>query len=762
MRPFAGSQTKGSSMLIRLLLGFLTVILLLVSFNFWSFSFFQTNIRNEIIRYNEQNIQFASQRYEEHVELVQKQMYALYFQDHVDLLRGSAGNARFEAYQLVKQELTRVISNPLLYVDNAVLVFKDDPQVLSKVGTNEKATFFEKVYASEDYPLSFWQEQFAKPYSSKLFPASRFVEYPFYPAGAPTDKGTFIPYIVKHWQNDDFYIVAMLDAGKLFNAFNRSASPSFTIMDEDDRVIFSAGGPGPENLRAMMPPDQSYGLFDNTYYFHRTDLTSRLSYVSAVPGESISEQVSRLNLTLLLLLTLALLVSVLVSVVFSLRFNNPVKQIINSIQGIEGAVGQVRTRIREFQLIGRKLDDMQKANAAIERDLMHQTTQLRAYRYLDKLKNIYNGSHGALEGLGQQAFRFIVFEISYRARFWEEMRQGPERLTYFIREFINQALSLECPRSLTFQAESRLIFSVVYDIDDASLDACLHRLLEAMKQDADGYFVTVAVSRMFPEASDYTAAYEQTVSLLQERILNEETQVVKECASREWSHLLAPAQERQFDTNLRAGNAQELLQLLDRHLAQLERRQGTVRQYREFTIDIVQKVRKTLHALRLDEQATESVIGELGSLQSFYSSRQYRMFFSQLLAAACEEIAGKQKNGDPIIDFVTEYVQAHYQKDITLDIVAEKLHITGGYLSTYFKEKTGEYFVDYINNVRIDKAKRMLLEQPGKKIQDIAQESGYQNINSFNRMFKKMSGMSPRDFRRLSRTEEAPLSADEG
>ncbi|MNW01185.1 HTH-type transcriptional regulator YesS [compost metagenome] len=79
--------------------------------------------------------------------------------------------------------------------------------------------------------------------------------------------------------------------------------------------------------------------------------------------------------------------------------------------------------------------------------------------------------------------------------------------------------------------------------------------------------------------------------------------------------------------------------------------------------------------------------------------------------------------------------------------MADKLHITRSYLSTYFKEKTGINFVDYVNSVRIDKAKKLLLN-PAIRIQDAAQFVGYQNINSFNRMFKKSTGFTPSEFRR--------------
>lgn len=746
-------QSRTSSLLIRLLIGFLTVIVLLMSFNYLSFTFFQNNIRNEIIRYNAQNIRFTSERYEEHFQLVQKQMYALYFHDDVDRLQKSRGNARFELLDRVKQEIIKVVGNPLIYVDNAIIVFKEGSLTLSRIGTNDRVSMFEKFYASRDYPDSFWQNQFKESYTAKMFPMSMFYEHSFHKSGDVTAKGLFIPYILKHWQNDDFYLVAMMDANKLFDAFHRSVNSNFIILDKQGLPLYSTGGLANRADLPELPLDKTYFLHDNTYYFYQIGQTSGYTYLNIVPGASISEQVSKLNLTLFILLVFALIVSVIISVLFSVRFNRPVKQLVSSLQMSRGEDVRFKSNIREFELIGQKLDDMFQTNARIQSDLAQKNIQLMSYDYLNKLKKIYSGSIGAADRISMQEYRFVVYEITYKDRFWEEMKEEPGPLTYRIHTFINHSLLKEFPESLTIQVESRQMLSVMNEIDDVRLDAYISKLLQVVSHDADFYFLTVAISPAYPQMFDFTEAYEQTVKLLQERKLNEDTQIVRQSAGCQSVHLLTPAQEQQFDSNLASGNTQELLHLLDRQLALMERKCETVLQYQEFLIDIVQKVRKTFHGLRLDERAIQPVIAGLGTGQSFYSGRHYRKFFSQLLVAACEEIRSIQKNVDPVIDFVVDYVNKHYDQDITLDIVAEHLHITGGYLSTYFKDKTGENFIDYINGVRIRVSQRMLLETE-LRIQDVSIRAGYQNINSFNRMFKKFTGMSPREFRKEKHTED--------
>src|SRR5690606_35193461 len=100
-----------------------------------------------------------------------------------------------------------------------------------------------------------------------------------------------------------------------------------------------------------------------------------------------------------------------------------------------------------------------------------------------------------------------------------------------------------------------------------------------------------------------------------------------------------------------------------------------------------------------------------------------------------------------ITTFVYQYLEEHYAEEISLELVAEKLNISGGYLSTYFKEKDGRNFIDYVHEVRIEKAKHLLLTS-NLKVLDIAQQTGYQNMNSFHRMFKKFAGATPNEYRK--------------
>lgn len=96
---------------------------------------------------------------------------------------------------------------------------------------------------------------------------------------------------------------------------------------------------------------------------------------------------------------------------------------------------------------------------------------------------------------------------------------------------------------------------------------------------------------------------------------------------------------------------------------------------------------------------------------------------------------------------INQYIEQHYQEDLTLTILADEVHYSPAYLSRFYKANTGTNVMTHLYNVRIGKA-RELLENSNDKVSDIAVKTGFCSTKYFNRVFKKMTGLSPAQFRR--------------
>lgn len=104
-------------------------------------------------------------------------------------------------------------------------------------------------------------------------------------------------------------------------------------------------------------------------------------------------------------------------------------------------------------------------------------------------------------------------------------------------------------------------------------------------------------------------------------------------------------------------------------------------------------------------------------------------------------------NEHELIEKALKYINANFQKKITLLSVANKLHISKNYLCHLFKSKTGYKFCEYINLQRINLAKKLIL-QDKKNFEFIAFECGFSSQSHFSTTFKKYVGLTPKEYKR--------------
>ena len=108
----------------------------------------------------------------------------------------------------------------------------------------------------------------------------------------------------------------------------------------------------------------------------------------------------------------------------------------------------------------------------------------------------------------------------------------------------------------------------------------------------------------------------------------------------------------------------------------------------------------------------------------------------------------EEEKEDRLIN-ILNYIQNNYQK-VTLEELAEMFHLSEPYISKYIKDKSGKTFGEHVANIRMKKAK-VLLKNGNMTVENIAYAVGYQNVEHFNRTFKKMFDMTPVQYRNANR-----------
>lgn len=121
--------------------------------------------------------------------------------------------------------------------------------------------------------------------------------------------------------------------------------------------------------------------------------------------------------------------------------------------------------------------------------------------------------------------------------------------------------------------------------------------------------------------------------------------------------------------------------------------------------------------------------------------------FAEHLSALSNQIVTQTEHAEPaVISRAKEYIKAHQHEELSLSQVAKAVHASSFYFCKLFKKYTGLNYTEYVSRVRIEKARNLLLNR-NLRISEIAFEAGFQSLTHFNRVFKRVLGRSPTEYR---------------
>ena len=171
---------------------------------------------------------------------------------------------------------------------------------------------------------------------------------------------------------------------------------------------------------------------------------------------------------------------------------------------------------------------------------------------------------------------------------------------------------------------------------------------------------------------------------------------------------------------------------------------------------IAKMFREAEHGLAFGMDAIMRVYGVLdvlaGEKQHFVQFLKvlwvlYRLSVSDYRVLASSSFAHAERNPESRrVEKVKQYINDHYTDKLRLDMLADLVGMSPAAFSRFFKLRTGRSLSDYVLDIRLGYASRMLVDST-KNISEICFECGFNNLSNFNRMFKSKRGVTPREFR---------------
>ena len=353
------------------------------------------------------------------------------------------------------------------------------------------------------------------------------------------------------------------------------------------------------------------------------------------------------------------------------------------------------------------------------------------------------------------AFFMTYFKVSYMKKFNSFMNEDTGKATFLLKQLIEMYLETWGISAVTFQTEKDGIVSVFDAVSEKSPQKIVDDILEKLSNESEYAYFTVSVSDVHNGEDNIKEVYERLVEAVKYGKPIMETQVLTEEQGRGGvSRFYFSVEEMgKLSACLQNGTEEEAIHKVDEILDYNLRKDINRFEMYLLCTEIVNCALKLINRVFYTIPQSVDISLVYRNLERATAPEDYRKVCVEFLHETVEYMKENKREDDYIISYIFDYVENHYSEDIYLNLFAEKLKLTGAYISSYFKEKTNVNLTDYINHYRIKKAV-ILSENPQNKNKDIAEMVGLPNINTFIRLFKKYTGYTPGEYRKKHFGEE--------
>lgn len=203
--------------------------------------------------------------------------------------------------------------------------------------------------------------------------------------------------------------------------------------------------------------------------------------------------------------------------------------------------------------------------------------------------------------------------------------------------------------------------------------------------------------------------------------------------------------EKELQNELAASNYKNATELIGRWLLDVTSIKPTWSELREGCDSVLTIISRYLPEgavmqLPVKERLTLCDAQRSANIQTFIAA--YQREVEQQLQFLQE---ARQENR--VVEIVKQYILNHYSEELELNRLAEEVYLTPSYLSKLFKTETGVTITDFLISVRIDRAKDLLREELVLKTYEVGERVGYADPAYFNKVFKKIVGSTPKEYR---------------
>ncbi len=575
------------------------------------------------------------------------------------------------------------------------------------------------------------------------------------PVGEKTVNGAIVMEIDQNW------FLAYSDKNE------REQMGNFYILDKSEQLLPITGEEIDDVSKILIDADVERRELDGSdvYIIQSRSVSSGWHYISVIDNNVFMARMRKPKYIVIMMVCIYILLAA-VADFFLLRYNyHPLRNLVSAVRDRAGTEFESGESLDEYTFIEQALTKVVTEKEQVDMLLRQQKNTLR-HNFIERLlRGTNNSGIPVKESLES-------FQIPIASNRGVVVLISPEDVENLFAEEASlsnkkrQELALVILENILTEIASRhgSAFSVAID---EFLACCImlreeeiqkrrkliERDLEECEQvigDNFGFSFIAAISEVHNIEDGMDIAYKETMAAMEYKIINQESRRIwyMDLQEKQQSGYYYPLEkERQIIYLVRSGNKEEAELVLEEVFREnFESEFMPMQLVKCLMFDIASTMIKTIQEVFGNHQ--EEFLDSLKPVDRITKCdniSDLRAAVSDILSTVCEYVERQGKN--EIRNKVEQFVQENYSNtNLSVAVVAEHLKIHPNYASMLFKNQTGMGLLDYISKVRIEKAK-VLLQETGYTVEQISNAVGYTNRGTFMRVFKKLEGVTPTQFR---------------
>jgi YesN/AraC family two-component response regulator len=558
--------------------------------------------------------------------------------------------------------------------------------------------------------------------------------------------------------------------------FIKEQSTNIFILDKDNNFISHKNKDLLHNninnsklINSIIKENESYTIQDidgeETMFVFNTSEYNGWKYIYTIPTDYLfkdSEKISGIIYMITFLFTLGLL---LLYYIISKGLYKPVKKLLNAIP--DSATNKIRNNenivLDEYEILGYVYNDVIHKNKSLEEILESTKPALKEKLIINLLRGTFNKSDEINERknylgiqFGDENFVVIVMQIDNYEQFSGRFSEKERNLFKIeLISLIESALSDEF-YCICAEIEVDKFACIVNSQDKTSLNN--EKLIQGMEKvknlmkEKYPFTVTFALGRVYENIRNIRSSFVEAKKALKYKLFKGNDEIIEYTYIEESSEELyfyKSEKEKALINNIKTGQRDEVFNLLNIIFEEIMENPKTTKIYvHQFFMRILDSIISTIIEINI---GVESVFGENYNLYKELSEKETILDIRTWMYHICDLVVENvnkvnMTKSEFNIKKVIEYIVENYNKDISLNDVAEYSNLSSGYVCKIFKDHIGKNYTYYLNDIRIEKAKE-LLKETKLTVKEVGFRVGFNNIQTFMRTFKKHEGITPGQFR---------------